>query len=121
MADLPNNSTTGPLAPKFNINQDTRDPNNKPPRPPRSWTGYVPMGVFFLFALVAIPLTMRELSQRQDVRQRASGPLPTQVIPTSTPFPSPTDEPTATPSTTLTPTKSIKQSVSTSPTIQSEN
>lgn len=104
MADIPNNSTSGPLAPKFNLNQDTRDPLNKPPRPSKSWTGYVPMGVFFLFALVAIPLTLREVANRQDVRQRASGPLPTQVIPSPTPFPSPTEELTATPSTTLTPT-----------------
>ncbi len=115
MADIPNNSTSGPLAPKFNINQDTRDPQNVPSKQPKSWIGYVPMGVFFLFAMVAIPLTLREVASRQDVRQRASGPLPTQTIPSPTPFPTEMP-PTATPSTSLTPTITIGVTRTPSPT-----
>lgn len=102
MAVIPGNSHQGPLAPKYNLSQDTRDPSNKPEKLKfrRSYK-WVPIAVFFLASLVAIPLTMSQLSTQQDIRQRASEVFPTQVIASPTPFP--TDTPTASPSVTFAP------------------
>ena len=67
MAVIPQDSMTGPLAPKFNLQQDTRDPNNKPESKGRENIKWAPLAVFFLFSLGIIPLTMNQLSTRQSL------------------------------------------------------
>ena len=104
MATIPNNSLSGPLAPKFNIHEDTRNASNRPELPKqRSRTNYVPFGIFIVFSLLAIPLTLAQVRNQQDFRQQAAAPFPTQIIPSPTPFLSETSGIHSTPEATMTP------------------
>jgi hypothetical protein len=98
MAELPQNSFQGPLAPKIGLNDNFQNPipggGAKMPKK-RNYSALLPVGALAL-ALLILPLTISQMSQQQDTRQRASEPTPTVVIPTSvvnTPTPSPTPTP----------------------------
>ena len=86
MAEIPQNSFQGPLAPKYGLNDNFRNPipggGNLPKKEKRKFTGLIPVGAIAL-ALLILPLTLQQLNQQQDTRQRASGPAPTVVFPTS--------------------------------------
>jgi preprotein translocase subunit SecY len=111
MAEIPQNSFQGPLAPKIGLNDDTRSsiPGGGPKIPKkRNYTGLLPVGILAL-ALLILPLTIQQLGKQQNVRQNASGPTPTIVLPTpvvkDTPTPAlppvvPTSPITASPSST---------------------
>lgn len=94
MAEIPQNSFQGPLAPKIGLNDTFQNPipggGAKIPKKGRNYTGLIPVGAFAI-ALLILPLTIQQLSQQQDTRQKASEPTPTIVLPTSTvPTPTPT-------------------------------
>lgn len=108
MAELPHDSLQGPLAPKFGVNNASRGsimPGGAPMNSEshdiggRNYKRVVPIAILGL-ALLIIPVTMQQLNQNQDIRQRASGPEPTIVLPTSvirpTEIPTPTEIPDAT-------------------------
>jgi len=112
MAEIPQNSFQGPLAPKFGLNDNFQNPipggGAKMPKK-RNYSGLIPVGALGL-ALLILPLTISQLSQQQDTRQHASEPTPTIVFPTSvvstptpTPSPTPTIEPSPTPPPTIQP------------------
>ena len=109
MAEIPQNSFQGPLAPKIGLNDDFRNPipggGSKIPKK-RNYTGLLPVGMLAL-ALLILPLTIQQLGKQQDVRQNASQPTPTITVPTpvvkDTPTPAlpqvvPTEPVTASPS-----------------------
>jgi len=107
MAEIPQNSFQGPLAPKIGLNDNFQNPipggGAKMPKK-RNYSGLLPVGALAL-ALLILPLTISQMSQQQDNRQRASEPTPTIVLPTSvvdTPTPTPALEPT--PTSTVSPT-----------------
>lgn len=89
MADLPQNSFQGPLAPKVPLNDSYRSPlhenTNTSSNPGggggRNFGKILPYGAIAV-ALLVIPLTINQLGQQQDVRQRASEPTPTIELPT---------------------------------------
>ena len=86
MAQIPQNSFQGPLAPKYGLNEDLRNtipggPNVNIPKK-RNFSRLLPVGALAI-ALLILPLTISQLGQQQDVRQNASGPEPTIVFPTS--------------------------------------
>lgn len=86
MADLPQNSFQGPLAPKVPLNESFRSPlpENVPENPGgggRNFSKILPYGAIAV-ALLVIPLTINQLNQQQDVRQRASEPTPNLSLPT---------------------------------------
>lgn len=87
MAEIPQNSFQGPLAPKYGLNDNFRNPipggGNLPKKEKRKFTGLIPVGAIAL-ALLILPLTLQQLNQQQDTRQRASGPKPSIVLPTQT-------------------------------------
>lgn len=92
MAEIPQNSFQGPLAPKFGLNDSMRNPipgGPKMPPPKRNYSHFIPVGALAL-ALLILPLTIQQLSQQQDVRQQASEPTPTIVTPTSVTATTPT-------------------------------
>ncbi len=97
MADIPQNSFQGPLAPKIGLNDNFKNPvpgGGKVDIPKgRNYGKLIPVGAIAL-ALLILPLTIQQLSQQQDTRQQASEPTPTITLPTRTTSPSPT--PTAT-------------------------
>lgn len=103
MANIPPSSFQGPLAPKMGLGDSFRSPlhenqeKNQPASPSggRGISKLVPFGAIAL-ALLVLPLTISQLNQQQDLRQRASGPAPTIVLPTETIAPSPTITPTST-------------------------
>jgi hypothetical protein len=86
MAEIPTNSFQGPLAPKYGLNDNFRNPipggPNIPKREKRNFTGLIPVGAIAL-ALLILPLTLQQLNKQQDTRQNASGVTPTIVFPTS--------------------------------------
>ena len=91
MAELPQSSFQGPLAPKIGLNDSMNNPIPAGPKLPpkrRNYAAFIPVGALGL-ALLILPLTIQQLSQQQDVRQQASQPTPTVAIPTS-PVASPT-------------------------------
>lgn len=122
MAEIPQSSFQGPLAPKMGFGDSFKSPlhenqqNSPPPKSSgRNLGRLVPYGAIAI-ALLVLPLTISQLSQQQDIRQRASEPIPTPIqsgptiilpteIPTPTPAPiesepTPSDEiasPSATP------------------------
>ena len=107
MADLPSSSFQGPLAPKMGLGDSFKSPlhenqqNSPPPKSSgRNLGRLIPYGAIAV-ALLVLPLTISQLNQQQDIRQRASEPIPTIILPTETPStPSPTEEvasPSATP------------------------
>lgn len=108
MAEIPQNSFKGPLAPKFGLTDNARSsfPIKDPPGPNhrKNIAGLLPIGGIMI-ALLVLPLTIQQLSNTQDVRQQASQPTPTIVLPTSVTEPSisPTISPTSTSSSELTP------------------
>lgn len=86
MAEIPQSSFQGPLAPKIGLNDSVSNPVPGGPKIPpkkRDYTHFIPVGALGL-ALLILPLTIQQLSQQQDVRQQASQPTPTIVAPTST-------------------------------------
>ncbi len=112
MAEIPQNSFQGPLAPKIGLNDSYQNPipggGAKIPKR-RNYSHLLPVGAIAL-ALLILPLTIQQLGQNQDTRQRASEPTPTIVLPTSvvatptlTPSPLISINPTASPSPKLTP------------------
>jgi preprotein translocase subunit SecY len=86
MAEIPQNSFQGPLAPKIGLNDNMRNPlpggGAKIPKK-RNYSGLIPVGALAL-ALLILPLTIQQLSKQQDTRQQASQPTPTIVLPTQT-------------------------------------
>lgn len=105
MAEIPQNSFQGPLAPKIGLNDTFQNPipggGAKIPKKGRNYTGLIPVGALAV-ALLILPLTIQQLGQQQDTRQKASEPTPTIVLPTSTvPTPTPTILPTQTPTPTV--------------------
>lgn len=107
MAEIPQNSFQGPLAPKYGLNDNFRNPipggGNLPKKEKRNYTGLIPVGVLAL-ALLILPLTIQQLNQQQDTRQRASGKTPTIIFPTSVLKLSPT------PTATISPTRNASNS-----------
>lgn len=100
MAEIPQSSFQGPLAPKMGLGDSFKSPlqenqNDQPPKSGgRNLGKLIPIGAIAL-ALLVLPLTISQLSQQQDIRQRASEPVPTIILPTkaiSTPTPTPIDE-----------------------------
>lgn len=91
MAEIPQNSFQGPLAPKIGLNDNFRNPipggNSK--KPGRDYGKFIPVGALGL-ALLILPLTIQQLSQQQSTTQQASQPTPTVVLPTQVTQPSPT-------------------------------
>lgn len=91
MADIPQNSFQGPLAPKYGLNDNYQKPpaggNVNIPKG-RNYGKFIPVGAIAL-ALLILPLTIQQLSQQQDTRQQASEPTPSITLP-STPSPTPT-------------------------------
>ena len=114
MAEIPQNSFQGPLAPKFGLTDNARASfqhekvigNTK-----RNYSGLIPV-VGIAVAILVLPLTVQQLNQRQDTRQRASGIEPTKVVPTQT-----TSKPSITPKPTRYPTPTSQQP---KPTLKSE-
>lgn len=105
MAEIPQNSFQGPLAPKIGLNDTYQNPipggGAKIPKR-RNYSALIPVGALAI-ALLILPLTIQQLGQQQDTRQKASEPTPTIVVPTSTvATPTPTVIPTATPTPTVT-------------------
>ncbi len=93
MADIPQNSFQGPLAPKYGLNDNyksTPPGGGKVDIPKgRNYGKFIPVGAIAL-ALLILPLTIQQLGQQQDTRQQASEPTPTINLPTKTPTPTPT-------------------------------
>lgn len=93
MAEIPQSSFQGPLAPKIGLNDNVKNPIPGGPKMPpkkRDYAHFIPVGALGL-ALLILPLTIQQLSQQQDIRQQASQPTPTIAVPTSTvPSPTPT-------------------------------
>ena len=96
MAEIPQNSFQGPLAPKFGLNDSIRNPIPGGPKinipRGRNYSRLLPVWALAL-ALLILPLTIQQLSQTQDNRQNASQPTPTIVLPTSVVANSPTPSP----------------------------
>ncbi len=112
-----NSPFDGPLAPRIGFNNTIQNPIPGGQSPKQSQNeekgggGFkfnggklLPFGAIAL-ALLVLPITISQLNQSQDNRQRASEikRFPTQVIPSPTPFLSPTNTPTASPSVSLSP------------------
>ena len=125
MAEIPQNSFQGPLAPKFGLTDNARSSIPGGPKvdipKKRNYGKLLPAGALAL-ALLILPLTLQQLGKSQDVRQQASQPTPTIVLPTSTvasPTPTPlqvslTPAPTVQPF--ISPTSLASPSVSLTPT-----
>lgn len=84
MAEIPQNSFQGPLAPKIGLNDTFKNPipggaKNDIPKG-RNYGRLIPVGAIAL-ALLVLPLTISQINQQQDVRQRASEPTPTIITP----------------------------------------
>lgn len=84
MAEIPQNSFQGPLAPKIGLNEDYKKsipggPSNDTGKK-RNFGRLIPVGAIAL-ALLVLPLTIDQLNQQQDIQQRASQPTPTIVVP----------------------------------------
>lgn len=102
MAEIPQNSFQGPLAPKIGLNDNFRNPipggGAQIPKG-RNFGKFIPVGAIAL-ALLILPLTIDQLGKQQDTRQQASEPTPTIVMPvsnvTTTPVPTIVVEPTST-------------------------
>lgn len=80
MAEIPQNSFQGPLAPKIGLNESYRNPlpggpKNDVEKKGRNYGRLIPIGAIAL-ALLILPLTLNQLNQQQDIRQRASEPTP---------------------------------------------
>ncbi len=93
MAEIPQNSFQGPLAPKIGLNDSYKNPipggpKNDIPKG-RNYGRLIPVGAIAL-ALLILPLTINQLNQQQDIRQSASEPSPTIVLPVSVTSPTPT-------------------------------
>lgn len=111
-----NSPFDGPLAPRIGFSNSIQNPIPGASQPQQSLNSekgsggklkkFVPIGAIAL-ALLVLPLTISQLSQTQDVRQRASEitRFPTQIIPSPTLFISPTESPTPTASASPTPTE----------------
>lgn len=112
-----NSPFDGPLAPRIGFNNTIQNPIPGGQSPKQSqneekgggrfkFNGgkLLPFGAIAL-ALLVLPITLSQLNQNQDNRQRASEitRFPTQVIPSPTPFLSPTETPIASPSVSLSP------------------
>ncbi len=86
MAEIPQNSFQGPLAPKIGLNDTFQNPipggGAKIPKK-RNYSGLIPVGALAI-ALLILPLTIQQLNQQQTTRQQASQPTPTIVLPTQT-------------------------------------
>lgn len=98
MADLPQSAFQGPLAPKMGLGdsfksplQENDDGTSSPKPKGRGISKLIPFGAIAL-ALLVLPLTISQLNQQQDIRQRASGPVPP-ISPTDIPTLSPTTAP----------------------------
>ncbi len=96
MADIPQNSFQGPLAPKYGLTDNYK---STPPGGPkvdipksRNYGKFIPVGAIAL-ALLILPLTIQQINQQQDNRQQASQPTPTIEIPTGTATVTPTPTP----------------------------
>ena len=91
MADIPQSSFQGPLAPKYGLNDNYKKPLPGVPNIPkgRNYGKFIPVGAIAL-ALLILPLTIQQLGQQQDTRQQASEPTPTIAIPTKVTSPTPT-------------------------------
>jgi len=106
MAEIPPTSFQGPLVPKMGLGDSFKSPlhenqNEPPPKSGKRMSRFLPYGAIAI-ALLVLPLTISQLSQQQDIRQRASEPVPTIILPTkplSTPTPTPDEaaSPSATP------------------------
>lgn len=84
MAEIPQNSFQGPLAPKIGLSESYRNPipggaKNDIPKG-RNYGRLVPVGAIAL-ALLVLPLTISQINQQQDIRQQASEPTPTIITP----------------------------------------
>lgn len=91
MADIPQSSFQGPLAPKMGFGDSFKSPlhesENKPPQRKGGSIGkLIPIGAIAL-AILVLPLTLGQLGQQQDLRQRASEPVPTIILPTKALYP----------------------------------
>lgn len=110
MAEIPQNSFQGPLAPKIGLNDSVQNPipggGVKIPKRGRNYTGLIPVGALAI-ALLILPLTIQQLGNQQDIRQKASEPTPTIVLPTSV---------VATPTPTISPTPTVTENPITPPT-----
>lgn len=86
MAEIPQSSFQGPLAPKYGLNDNFRNPvpgGAKIDIPKsRNYGKFIPIGAIGL-ALLILPLTIQQLNQQQDTRQQASEPTPTISVPVS--------------------------------------
>ncbi len=96
MADIPQNSFQGPLAPKYGLNDNFRNPIPGGPKvnipKGRNYGKLIPVGAVAL-ALLILPLTIQQLGQQQDNRQQASQPTPTISLPVQVTSPTPTPTP----------------------------
>lgn len=86
MAEIPQNSFQGPLAPKIGLNDTVQSPipggGAKIPKK-RNFTGLIPVGALAI-ALLILPLTIQQINQQQSTKQQASQPTPSIVLPTQT-------------------------------------
>lgn len=81
MAEIPQNSFQGPLAPKIGLNEDYKKSINvNSSGRGRNYGKFIPVGAIAL-ALLVLPLTIDQINKQQDVRQRASEPTPTIIVP----------------------------------------
>jgi len=91
MAEIPQSSFQGPLAPKYGLNDNYRNPIPGGPKinipKGRNYGKFIPIGAIGI-ALLILPLTIQQLNQQQDVRQQASEPTPTINVPVSVITPS---------------------------------
>lgn len=107
MAEIPQSSFQGPLAPKTGLSDNFKNPipgglkNDTGGK--RNYGKFIPVGAIAL-ALLILPLTISQINQQQDIRQSASEPTPTIITPTEgTPTPIPTGEASLSPTETLPP------------------
>lgn len=108
MAEIPQNSFQGPLAPKYGLNDNFKNPitggGNIPNKEKRKFTGLIPIGAIAL-ALLILPLTLQQLNTQQNTRQRASGPVSKEIKPTPV-----LKKPSPTPTVVISPTENASDS-----------
>lgn len=81
MAEIPQNSFQGPLAPKIGLNEDyKKDIPSTPSGGRRNYARFIPVGAIAL-ALLVLPLTIDQIGRQQDIRQQAEQPTPTIIVP----------------------------------------
>jgi hypothetical protein len=84
MAEIPQSSFQGPLAPKFGLNDNFRNPipsgQKNESGGKRNYGKLIPVGAVAL-ALLILPLTISQINQQQDIRQQAEEPTPTIIEP----------------------------------------